>query len=72
VATPAAPAPAAPPAATAPAATPASAAPADLIIATARAALQLLLAHQRSGGTIPQDVVDLTAQIALAAQLARR
>ena len=44
----------------------------DLVMATVRAALQLLLAHQRSGGAVPQDVVDLTAQIALAAQLARR
>lgn len=48
------------------------AATADLVMATVRAALQLLLAHQRSGGAVPQDVVDLTAQIALAAQLARR
>jgi hypothetical protein len=71
-------APAAAPAATAaPAAAPAaaevapsaataavSAAPADLIVATARAAMQLLLSHQKSGGAVPADVVELAAALA--------
>ncbi len=48
----------------------ATTAPADLVVTAARAVLQLLLAHQRGGGAVPQDVVDLTTQIALAAQLA--
>ena len=65
-------APAAAPVAAAPAESVLASAPADLIMATVRASLQLLLAYQRGGGAVPQDVVDLTAQIALAAQLARR
>lgn len=65
-------APAAAPVAAAPAESGLAAAPADLIMATVRASLQLLVAYQRGGGAVPQDVVDLTAQIALAAQLARR
>ena len=70
-------APAAAPAATAaPAAAPAAAeaapsaataavstAPADLIVATARAAMQLLLSHQKSGGAVPADVVELAAAL---------
>lgn len=32
---------------------------ADLIVATARAALQLLLAHQQAGGLVPADVAEL-------------
>lgn len=60
------------PAAASPGVSAGAVAPAELILATVRASLQLLLAYQRGGGAVPQDVVDLTAQIALAAQLARR
>ena len=41
-----------------------STAPADLIVATARAAMQLLLSHQKSGGAVPADVVELAAALA--------
>lgn len=37
--------------------------PAELIVATARAAIQLLLAHQQAGGQVPADVAELAAKI---------
>lgn len=51
----------------APAQAPAQAAastPGELVVAAARATLQLLLAHQRGGGAVPEDVAQLAAQIA--------
>lgn len=42
--------------------------PAELIVATARAAIQLLLAHQQAGGQVPADVAELAAQVARAAK----
>jgi hypothetical protein len=66
------PAPVVAPAASAASESPASHVPAELVIATARAALQLLIAHHRGGGALPQDVIDLSVQIALSAQLSRR
>lgn len=49
----------------APAPAPAAAStPGELVVAAARATLQLLLAHQRGGGAVPDDVAQLAAQIA--------
>lgn len=56
--------PAAPAAAESAPTTAVSTAPADLIVATARAAMQLLLSHQKSGGAVPADVVELAAALA--------
>jgi peroxiredoxin Q/BCP len=67
---PAAPAQAAAPATQAPAtqapatqAGPVATTPAELIVATARAAVQLLLAHKDSGGQVPADVVELCKRV---------
>ena len=37
--------------------------PAELIVATARAAVQLLLAHKQAGGQVPADVVELCKRV---------
>jgi peroxiredoxin Q/BCP len=59
----AAPAPASAPAGTAQTAAPAATATSgELIVATARAAIQLLLAHQQAGGQVPDDVIELAAR----------
>jgi peroxiredoxin Q/BCP len=55
----------------APATAPVAAAPSsqgELIVATARAALQLLLSHQQAGGAVPADVVELAQKLSPRAQ----
>ncbi|MFO0578125.1 MAG: peroxiredoxin [Polyangia bacterium] len=55
----------------APAQAPVAAAPSsqgELIVATARAALQLLLSHQQAGGAVPADVVELAQKLGPRAQ----
>lgn len=59
------------PAQAAPAQAPVAAAPStqgELIVATARAALQLLLSHQQAGGAVPADVVELAQKLSPRAQ----